>query len=578
MLWISYELGLIIGPPDKPKLRIPIALCSVVLVAANPILIQQLGSSFADITTAELVLAGWLLLATAVRSATIAGVVCAGVLMGLATALKLTNGLHAISATAVLLFLPLSFRTRIRWGILYGCALGSSYALASAPWSYRLYKAFGNPVFPLLNGLFRSPEFTTQPLLHFRFIPESAMAALWRPFAMMDPARMVHEELSAPDLRYALLFALAGMLLVVWLMNLIRGQKARPAIEVESSRVLVALGCGFAIDWVLWLSESGNGRYFLPMASVAAVLIMSLIYEIFYRHPKIRNYILASVFLLQAVQLYLGAEYRWCGVPWNEQWLDVRIPAKLRTHGNLFLTMGVQSNSFLIPFLAPDSGFVNFAGGYALDPNSANGVKVKFLIAKFNPNLRVLLKGTQLYADGQSGGPHQSAVNEALARFNLHVDGRDCVQIVVHGLPAEIEINMVDRFPGSAPDVVQKIRDTTYFLSCRIVPNAQTQTTVFSDETKVNLVLDRLEDACPSLFQPRRLYTEMTRTRGMRLYVNTDLTAWVSLGWVKFRHTISGDQIVYVGKESDWLKKPLKLECGRRDGHYFARVVDSEIY
>ena len=74
-----------------------------------------------------------------------------------------------------------------------------------APWSYRLEGKFGNPFFPLMNGFFRSPEFTTEPLRHLRFIPATFAEALWRPFAMVDPMDMVHEELTAPDLRYAVL-------------------------------------------------------------------------------------------------------------------------------------------------------------------------------------------------------------------------------------------------------------------------------------------------------------------------------------------------------------------------------------
>ena len=67
-------------------------------------------------------------------------------------------------------------------------------------------------------------------------------------------------------------------------------------------------------------------------------------------------------------------------------------------------------------------------------------------------------------------------------------------------------------------------------------------------------------------------------TRGpisKRLYMNTDVVAWVSLGWVKFQEPMRGDDMVVLGRESDWLKAPLPLACGRRHGHYFARVLDS---
>ena len=82
-------------------------LCAVAFAFINPILLQQIGSTFADITTGELVLAGWLLLALAVRAPSTARVICAGLLCGMATGLKLTNAVHAISGFILLIMLPL---------------------------------------------------------------------------------------------------------------------------------------------------------------------------------------------------------------------------------------------------------------------------------------------------------------------------------------------------------------------------------------------------------------------------------------------------------------------------------------
>ncbi len=141
----------------------------------------------------------------------------------------------------------------------------------SAPWAFRLEGKFGNPFFPLLNNIFRSPQFTTEPLRHLRFIPSGLGEALWRPFAMLDPMYMVHEELMAPDARYAVLCVLICAYAFRWMWK----RRAGPAAQLASdarvdTRVLTALGCGFALDWVLWLGGSGNSRYFIPMACVCA--------------------------------------------------------------------------------------------------------------------------------------------------------------------------------------------------------------------------------------------------------------------------------------------------------------------
>src|SRR5204863_284250 len=85
-------------------------------------------------------------------------------------------------------------------------------------------------------------------------IGSSLAEALWRPFAMLDPVPMVHEELRAPDLRYAVLSVLLCALVMQWLWT--RLTPARPSARAAPPldlRVLAALGCGFTVDWLLWL-------------------------------------------------------------------------------------------------------------------------------------------------------------------------------------------------------------------------------------------------------------------------------------------------------------------------------------
>ena len=117
----------------------------------------------------------------------------------------------------MLLMLPRSLSLKLRSVTSYTATALLGFALLSAPWSYRLERNFANPFFPLLNNVFRSPDATVESLRHFRFIPCTLGEALWRPFAMISAGPMVHEELSAPDVRYAVLFVLLIALLVKWL-------------------------------------------------------------------------------------------------------------------------------------------------------------------------------------------------------------------------------------------------------------------------------------------------------------------------------------------------------------------------
>jgi len=570
ILWLTFELGVAVCPSTDRRTRVFAGSCAVALAFMNPILMQEIGSCFADITTAELALGGWLLLAGAVRVPRKSRVIYAGLILGAASALKLSNALSAVSAFAMLAMLPLGWRGKIRYGFLYGISVGIGFAGVAAPWSFRLAKVFGNPMFPMFNNIFRSPEFTMESMGNaYRFIPESIAEALWRPFAMINPAQMVHEELSAPDPRYAMLVLLVFLLILRWAwrrLDQASPPQSNPQLN-ESTRILAALGCGLGVHWILWLRVSGNSRYVLAMACVAAVVITGMLFRLFESRPKARNYTLAIIFVTQAVQLYMGAEYRWNGVPWGGQWFDVSVPEKLKTEPNLYLTLGTLSNSFLAPFLAKDSGFVNVAGGYTLDPDGANGARVRALIHRFSPNLRVVFVAAKPYENAEGPEPLPQ-VEDALLWFGLRPDMDDCATITVHGLPPELEI----RYQTSLPREPQN-RDTTYVATCRLVPDTADRSALIARQRAVNLVFDRLEDACPKLFQPRRLVSVHYGDVWRRIYGGTDIVAWVSHGRVKFRDQIRPHGVIDVGSESDWAKAPLRLDCGSRSGVYFAHIL-----
>lgn len=571
VLWLTYELAVVVCPSDDRRQRLMFGLCGVAFASINPILLQQIGSTFADITTGEFILAGWLLLALAIRTPSATRIIGAGLLCGLATGLKLTNAVHAIAGFAVLAMLPLPPWGRIREGLAYGTSLALGFLVIAAPWSYRLERRFGNPVFPMLNNVFRSPEFTTETGQATRFIPDSFAEALWRPFAMIDPVSMVHEELRAPDLRYASLVVLTGAFFCRWLW---RRRRVQPATRADSAsaRALAALGCGLAVDWAAWLGASGNSRYFLPISSVAAVVLVALLYRFFAAQPKARNYILAGILGVQGVQLWMGTSYRWNDTPWDDHWVNITVPARLKSEPNLYLTMGTPSNSFVAPYLSPGSGLVNFIGLYTLRPEGANGARIASLVNQFAPNVRMLIRGERLYRNDERRMPNQAQIDDALRPFSLRVDESDCAPIIVHGLPRDVEFVMT-----TAQPVQPQSLDTTYLLTCRVTPDKTDYSAQIPVHRDVDLALDHLEDACPALFQPRRPQTEYSGDGGVRRYMGSDLKAWVSNGRVKFLQPMVGGDVIYVGPEKEWAKAPAQLQCGRRNGRYFAKPAQSTV-
>jgi hypothetical protein len=564
ILWLTYELAIAIAPREPRRVRIATGAAAALLAFANPVLLQQFGSSYADITTGELVLAGWLLVIGAIRTPGALRIVAAGILLGAASALKLTNSLDALSAAIVPLFVPVSWPRRLRLACLYGASVALGFALISAPWSLQLERQFGNPLFPLFNGTFRSPEYTTAAVADVRFVPATLAAALWRPFAMMMPARMVHFETPAPDLRYAFLLAVGVLLVGAKLWRHSRRTRVgdlEPGASPES-RMPLAVTCAFLIAWALWLSLSGNSRYFIPMACVASVLVAFLTYRLFRAHPRVWPCAIAAMLVAQIYQVQGLTDFR-SPLPWKgEAWFDVSVPKPLASQPALYFSVGIQSNSFVVPYLAPGSGFVNIDGMYIIGPDGTNGARIRKLIERFSPHLRILVGDTRVGAERATDVPRIDDSENAVEPFGLRVDTAQCVRIVARYAP-KLEIVTVAR---QLPPLPLSQWYTRYMVSCQLVPDPVRADASRFKEPAPNLVLNRLEDACPALFQPRRPLTfvvgDSTRGYGWaRQYVNTDVLAWVRDGRVTFQSLIGRHPEQDAGAELDWESAPRKLAC-----------------
>lgn len=575
ILWLTYELALQVAPADHPRGRIAAGACAVTLAFANPILIGQLGSSYADITTAELVLAGWLLLLHALRSPGWIRVLGAGLILGAVSALKLTNVAHALAASMLVLFIPGGARAKVRSLAGFWTAVSIGFLAVATPWALRLQHQFGNPFFPLLNAVFRSPQYSTAAMLDYRFIPDSLADALWRPFEIMSAAPMVDNEVASPDLRYALLAILGAVALIglLWRRRRESAAAAMPKAQSPAWRGLAALGCAFVVDWVLWLRASGNGRYFLAMACVAGILVAALAVGLLAQRPKLRNYLLLLILLAQGTQLALGAEFRysawWNGGPWFQVAMS-REPST----ASLYFTYGDPPNSFLAPFLPHGSGLINIGGDHALVPGGANGERVQLLIRKYAPHLRLIMMGRL----GRTGTPANATLfaeaNDALAPFGLRAEPGNCASVDVPDVNGTSVVPAVKlrRSPH------YKEYSTLHLLTCPVVSTpVERDPQLAARRAAANVVFNRVEDACPELFQPARPTTRNYSTRRdqiwARRYEETSVTTLVGPEYVVLTFDDRPGAPAFLGRESDWERAPLRLACGRRNERYFARLL-----
>jgi hypothetical protein len=577
MLWMSYELARAVSRRADGTAPIAVTLPAVALALMNPVLLQEMGSTFTDVTTGALALGGYAALANAFTAGRLRLVALGGALLGAAAALKLSNAFLALApALPLVLGCVTTARQRLRALLVFAACAGAAALVVAGPWAWRLEQAFGNPFFPMLNDVFRAPGFTTavvntpaapqassgdavvrlfNAMRDPRFLPSSLAEALVRPFDMLRSRRLIHTETMAADARYAVLLLLPVLALMAWAWRRHRGV---PAAVLPGSRLFVCLSAAFAISWALWLAISGNSRYFLPMACVAGVLVVAGLHRIFAATPRAPAYALAVVFGVQGLLFWQATDSRWGAQPWSGSWVQATIPPRLQTEPYLYLPMDWQSQSFLLPWLAPGSGFMGIGGG--LTPEGPGGQRARALLDANAGRLRMLKLVQALESDGRPVVPAPSTFDGPLRRFGLRVDTEDCDYITYKGNAAVIE----QAGPRSGA------RDLVHVYSCRVVPGPGPTDAERERQRIADVVLDRVEGACPDLF-PRGALSERSGGIWRRKYGDT--VTWVNdEGAVRFADLIrGGGDFVALGREEDWLRSPQKLRCWRTGG--LARVA-----
>src|SRR5436305_9725951 len=120
----------------------------------------------------------------------------AGCFAGLALAIKLTAVMYCIPLGLIVVATG-----NFRGVIAFGLAAAIVFLALWGPHGWKLWMEFGNPLFPLYNDIFRSPDWLPQRLaLYQRYLPSSALEYLFYPFTWARPHSRVI-ELSTQDLR-----------------------------------------------------------------------------------------------------------------------------------------------------------------------------------------------------------------------------------------------------------------------------------------------------------------------------------------------------------------------------------------
>jgi hypothetical protein len=474
------------------------------LGAATGVYWMTLGSSFLDPLLVPPMLAALLLLLREDRHAA-SRAAGAGALFGAAAALKYSNAAYVLAALPLTVAMPgLAGASRVRACLAYVSAAALMVAVLAGPWLALLWREFGNPVFPLLNAWFRSPDALQFNMIGERFALHDPIALLAFPFRMATLDPQIYSENFAPDLRFA---ALLLTLIALAALAARRSTSASGALNGADWRVLAF----FAAALVLWLAGSANGRYGMIVLLLVGVCLARAAERLL--PARSARVALAVLLVIQVATTFLASPTRWfLAERWSRHWLPYAVPERALQEPALYLSVEILPMAVLAPLVHPGSSFVNFRGQHSL---AADSPRLRVLLERYRGHVRTLGRELELVKGKPADDPVR-IYDTRLARLGYRVDTADCFAIPWRPDDDDALSRAANGLAGN-----RQSNEPLSVVSCalRAAPRAPAD---IERERQASLLFDRIEKACPGLFRGQTAVTEPLGSGWSRYYAGLD--------------------------------------------------------
>ena len=478
-----------------PRDQTEFSIFAAALGAATGVYWMTVGGSFLDPLLVPPMLAGLLLLLREDGQATRrAGL--AGLLFGAAAALKYSNAIYVVAA------LPLAIA--VRGGFAYLAGAAAAVAVLAGPWLLLLLREFGNPVFPLFNGWFRSPDYLEFNMVNDRFALRDPLALLALPFRMAALGPRIYAENFAPDLRFAaLVLTLPGIAVLAAL----RSARLVAALRGPGWRVLAFFGCALA----LWLLTSANARYGMSVLLLAGVCLVWFVQLLL--PARAARVVLALLLVVQVGISIVASPPRWfISAEWSARWLPYEVPERAIRQPALYLTVEILPMAVVAPFLHPASSFVNVRGQHSLPTDAP---RLKELLGRHGGQVRTLGRFLEL-VDGRPAEAQVRAYDARLLRFGLRVDADDCFAIPWRPDDQDPLSRAANWLAGGRKSI-----EPLSVASCAL-SRVERNPADAERERHASALFDRIEKRCPGLFRGQSAVTEPFGSGWSRNYTGLD--------------------------------------------------------
>jgi hypothetical protein len=407
---LIYVIALRIIPDFANPVRSRVAMACVVIGMTGAITAAEAGTTVTDVWQSLFGLSAILCLLRALEGAPRRHVGLAGILIGMACGLKLTFIAWAAGSALTVGILVATRRLSLAAFMVFALGGIAGYLATGGWWAWRLWSAFGNPVFPLFNDLFHSPWAPAERLNDLNFLPQDWTDIITFPLHWLIGDSTPGAEISIRDPRY-----FVGLLASVTCLGaaFVRGDR-------QAQRLLLALL--FLGTYLIWLFAFGILRYAVMLEMLSGVLLLASLRAF----PRISEKT-AMLVMWGAALLAIGTTHyaSWARVPFSDNWYGIDGIAAVHQPHTVYVMPDAAPLGFLVAAFPKDARFARIGGNFPLSPETGWGVTAAAMIGRA-PHLRTL-----------SALPNSAAGVAALLRFGLVADPASCRKITIKTAPVE---------------------------------------------------------------------------------------------------------------------------------------------
>lgn len=413
---VLFAISLHVFRPLPPSQRWTLGGLAWLMGASGPGFISLVGTSTNDLTSSLFVLGSLLGVLKAARPAAerggAPGFAWAGILAGIGIGLKYTSAVYAPGLGVIALLVALRQKT-ISGLLLFGAGALLGFLAVAAHHMLTLWHDFGNPTFPYLNQIFRSPYWEPEAIRDARFLPQNFWQLIAYPFYWTTVDTYIVAEPPFRDWRGAIAYVATAAGFAAFAASYARNgyRPPRPSTRTcDLDLVFIFV----ILSYFCWALGFGYYRYAVPLEMLTGVVTVGALIWIFADRRLRFVGAIAALLLAAATTVYLD----WGRGRYGDRYVDVRVPPLPANSVVLIATW--DPVAFFIPFADPNTQFLGVENNY-LELSQSNKLAAEVKRVMRTPGRPKFILNVDEF--------DSSKLNRILRHFDLRLSASPCQPI-----------------------------------------------------------------------------------------------------------------------------------------------------